>query len=48
MDGIPRPQVVALVEGAGAEVLEIRPDDAGEPVWKGYRYTIRRLPGVAQ
>jgi SAM-dependent methyltransferase len=48
MDGIPRRQVVALVEGAGAEVLEIRPDDAGEPVWKGYRYTIRRLPGVAQ
>jgi len=44
MDGVPRPQVTALVEGAGGEVVEVRDDASGEPVWKGYRYTVRRLP----
>jgi ubiquinone/menaquinone biosynthesis C-methylase UbiE len=44
MDGIPRHQVVALIEAAGGEVVDIREDGAGEPVWKGYRYTVRRLP----
>jgi hypothetical protein len=44
MDGVPRPQVTALVEAAGGEVVEVRDDASGEPVWKGYRYTVRRLP----
>jgi SAM-dependent methyltransferase len=44
MDGVPRRQVTALVEAAGGEVVEVRDDASGEPVWKGYRYTVRRLP----
>jgi SAM-dependent methyltransferase len=44
MDGVPRRQVTALVEAAGGEVVEVRADASGEPVWKGYRYTVRRLP----
>jgi hypothetical protein len=36
--------VTALVEAAGGEVVEVRDDASGEPVWKGYRYTVRRLP----
>ena len=44
MDGIPRAQVAALVAAAGGEVVEVRADAPGEPVWKGYRYTVRRLP----
>jgi SAM-dependent methyltransferase len=43
MDGVPRGQVTALVEAAGGEVVEVRADASGEPVWKGYRYTVRRL-----
>jgi SAM-dependent methyltransferase len=44
MDGVPRSSVTALVEAAGGEVVEVRDDASGEPVWKGYRYTVRRLP----
>jgi hypothetical protein len=44
MDGVPRSRVTALVEAAGGEVVEVRDDASGEPVWKGYRYTVRRLP----
>lgn len=44
MDGVPRRQVTALVQAAGGEVVEVRDDASGEPVWKGYRYTVRRLP----
>ena len=44
MNGVPRRQVTALVEAAGGEVVEVRADASGEPVWKGYRYTVRRLP----
>jgi SAM-dependent methyltransferase len=44
MNGVPRGQVIAVVEAAGGEVVDIRDDGAGEPVWKGYRYTVRRLP----
>ncbi|HEY5455528.1 MAG TPA: hypothetical protein VIJ96_08660, partial [Acidothermaceae bacterium] len=44
MDGVPRGQVTALVAAAGGEVVEVRDDASGEPVWKGYRYTVRRLP----
>ncbi len=44
MDGVPRQQVTALVEAAGGEVVERPRRRSGEPVWKGYRYTVRRLP----
>jgi SAM-dependent methyltransferase len=44
MDGVSRRQVTALVEVAGGEVVEVRDDASGAPVWKGYRYTVRRLP----
>jgi SAM-dependent methyltransferase len=44
MEGVPRQRVTALVEAAGGEVVEVRADASGEPVWKGYRYTVRRLP----
>jgi SAM-dependent methyltransferase len=44
MNGVPRRQVIALVEAAGGEVVEIRDDGAGEPVWIGYRYTVCRRP----
>jgi SAM-dependent methyltransferase len=42
MNGVPSRQVIALVEAAGGEVVEIRGDGAGEPVWISYRYTVRR------
>src|SRR5450432_830602 len=44
MNGVPRQQVTALIEAAGGEVVDVRADGVGEPVWKGYRYTVRRLP----
>ncbi|HZV26375.1 MAG TPA: class I SAM-dependent methyltransferase [Acidothermaceae bacterium] len=44
MDGVPRRQVTALVAAAGGEVVDVRDDASGEPVWKGYRYTVRRPP----
>jgi len=44
MDGVARAQVIALVEAAGGEVVDVRDDASGEPVWKGYRYTVRRSP----
>jgi SAM-dependent methyltransferase len=44
MDGVSRQQVTALVAAAGGEVVDVRDDSSGEPVWKGYRYTVRRLP----
>jgi SAM-dependent methyltransferase len=42
MDGIPREKVTALIRAAGGEVVDVRDDGAGEPVWKGYRYTVSR------
>jgi SAM-dependent methyltransferase len=42
MDGVPREKVTALIGAAGGEVVEVRDDGAGEPVWKGYRYTVSR------
>jgi SAM-dependent methyltransferase len=44
MDGVARAKVTALVAAAGGEVVEVRRDASGEPVWEGYRYTVRRLP----
>jgi SAM-dependent methyltransferase len=43
MNGLPMPQVRALVEAAGGEVVAMCEDGAGAPVWKSYRYTVRRL-----
>jgi SAM-dependent methyltransferase len=42
MDGVPRAKVTALIQAAGGEVVDVRDDGAGEPVWKGYRYTVSR------
>jgi ubiquinone/menaquinone biosynthesis C-methylase UbiE len=43
MYGMDRSEVVGLLEGAGAEVVLVRPDDAGGPGWPGFRYVaIRR------
>jgi SAM-dependent methyltransferase len=42
MDGVPRAKVTALIEAAGGQVVDVRDDGAGEPVWKGYRYTVSR------
>jgi hypothetical protein len=42
MDGIPREKVTALIRAAGGEVVDERVDGSGEPVWKGYRYTVSR------
>jgi SAM-dependent methyltransferase len=42
MEGVPRAKVTALIEAAGGEVVDVRDDAAGEPVWKGYRYTVSR------
>jgi hypothetical protein len=42
MDGVPRAKVTALIEAAGGEVVDVRDDGSGEPVWKGYRYTVSR------
>jgi SAM-dependent methyltransferase len=44
MDGVPRAKVTALIQAAGGEIVDIRDDGAGEPVWKGYRYTVSRPP----
>jgi SAM-dependent methyltransferase len=44
MDGVPRAKVTALIQAAGGEVVDIRDDNSGEPVWKGYRYTVSRAP----
>jgi ubiquinone/menaquinone biosynthesis C-methylase UbiE len=42
MDGVSRAKVTALIEAAGGQVVDVRDDGAGEPVWKGYRYTVSR------
>jgi len=44
MNGIPRSQVIALVEAAGGDVIDVKDDGAGEPVWISYRYTVHRRP----
>jgi SAM-dependent methyltransferase len=42
MDGVSRAKVTALIQAAGGQVVDVRDDGAGEPVWKGYRYTVLR------
>jgi 2-polyprenyl-3-methyl-5-hydroxy-6-metoxy-1,4-benzoquinol methylase len=42
MDGVPREKVMALIGAGGGEVVDVRDDGAGEPVWKSYRYTVSR------
>jgi SAM-dependent methyltransferase len=44
MHGVPRSTVTALIERAGGEVVDVRPDGAGQPVWMSYRYTVKRNP----
>jgi SAM-dependent methyltransferase len=44
MHGVRRHRVRAAIEAAGGEVISVRPDGAGQPVWRSYRYTVRRLP----
>jgi SAM-dependent methyltransferase len=36
--GIPRDEVVALLEGCGAAVRDVRDDDSAAPGWPSYRY----------
>jgi SAM-dependent methyltransferase len=44
MHGVRRRRVCAAIEAAGGELISARPDGAGQPVWRSYRYTVRRLP----
>ncbi|HEY8729670.1 MAG TPA: class I SAM-dependent methyltransferase [Acidothermaceae bacterium] len=44
MHGVRRRRVCAAIEAAGGELISARPDGAGRPVWRSYRYTVRRLP----
>ncbi len=38
--GTPRRRVIGLLEGAGARVLDVQPNDAAGPEWTSYRYTV--------
>jgi len=44
MHGVRRRRVCAAIEATGGKVISVRPDGAGQPVWRSYRYTVRRLP----
>lgn len=42
MNGIPRDEVVSLVESSGAKVLEVESNDAAGAGWESFRYSCRR------
>jgi SAM-dependent methyltransferase len=42
MWGMPRNEVVGLLRGEGATILDVRPDRFAGPDWSGYRYTVTR------
>ncbi len=42
MYGIPRPQVVDLIQARGVRVVEVLPDDSADAAWESYRYVIQK------
>ena len=42
MNGIPKEEVMALVEASGAAVLEVEPNDAAGARWESFSYLCRR------
>ena len=45
MYGIPRRQVLAVVAGAGGELIQAVDDDHARPEWTGYKYFVRKSKG---
>ena len=43
MYGIPKDEVVRLLEGHGGRLIQAVPDPAAEPEWEGYRYLVARI-----
>ena len=44
MNAVPREQVLAILDGAGARVLEVVEDDAAGSGWISLRYSATRDP----
>jgi hypothetical protein len=44
MNAVPRAEVLAILEEAGAQVLDVVENDAAGPGWVSLRYTATKAP----